>query len=205
LKGLRILGGGVMSATADQELAELRRANAELQRANAELRRERDAALAELQTRTVALAQRDSEFGERIGYRAATNAVLRAMSASPGDPQPVFNLIVERARDLCDAYGASLSEYDGTLIHLRASNGVSDDPAIKQQVEAIYPMAPSRERAIGRAILDGQIIRIDDYEADPEISPAVRGATVKSDVLIPFIRAGEPIGGLGVGSRERGG
>ena len=36
--------------------------------------------------------------------------MLKVMSASPGDPQPVFDLIVERARDLCDAYGATVYE-----------------------------------------------------------------------------------------------
>ena len=97
--------------------------------------------------RDEALAQRDSDYGERIEHQSATIDVLKAMSASPGDAQPVFELIVERARDLCDAYGASVWEYDGTLIHLRASNGISDDPAVKQVVEAIYPMVPSRERA----------------------------------------------------------
>jgi hypothetical protein len=122
----------------------------------------------------VALTQRNTEYTERIEHQTTTIDVLKTMSASPGDAQPVFELIVERARDLCDAYGASVWEYDGTLIHLRASNGVSDDPAVKRAVEAIYPMAPSRERAIGRAILAGQIICIDDYDADPEISPAIR-------------------------------
>jgi signal transduction histidine kinase len=58
-----------MSATADEELAELRRVNAEL-------RNERDAAL-------VTLAQRNSEYGERINQQAATIDVLKAMSASP--------------------------------------------------------------------------------------------------------------------------
>ena len=48
-----------MSATADQELAELPRAYAELQK-------ECDSALAELQTRITTLAQRDSGYGERI-------------------------------------------------------------------------------------------------------------------------------------------
>ena len=184
-----------MTATQDDMIAEL-------QRTIAELRQERDTARAE---RDAALAQRDSDYGERIEHQSATIDVLKAMSASPGDAQPVFELIVERARDLCDAYGASVWEYDGTLIHLRASNGVSDDPAVKQAVEAIYPMVPSRERAIGRAILDRQIIRIDDYDADPELSPATRGITVKSTVVIPMMRAGAPIGGLGVGNRERGG
>jgi hypothetical protein len=102
-----------MSATADQELAELRRAYEEM-------RSERDNLASELQTRTAALARRNTEYGERIEYQAATIDVLKAMSASPGDPQPVFDLIVERARDLCDAYGATVYAFDGTLIHYRA-------------------------------------------------------------------------------------
>ena len=91
-----------MTATQDATIAEL-------QRANAELRRERDAGLAreaalaeELAARDVTLAQRNTEYGERIEHQAATIDVLKAMSASPGDAQPVFDLIVERARDLCD-------------------------------------------------------------------------------------------------------
>ena len=55
-----------------------------------------------LDERTVELAQRNSEYGERIEQQSATIDVLRVMSASPDDPQPVFDLIVERARDLCD-------------------------------------------------------------------------------------------------------
>ena len=40
---------------------------------------------------------RNSEFGERIEHQSATIDVLKVMSASPGDPQPVFELIVRRA------------------------------------------------------------------------------------------------------------
>ena len=49
-------------------------------------------------------------------------------------------------RATCATYGASVWEFDGTLIHLRASNGIGDGPAVKRAVEAIYPMLPSRER-----------------------------------------------------------
>src|SRR5690349_23394433 len=112
----RLRWGTPMSPTAYQELAELRRANGELLR-------ERDSAVA-------ALARRNTEYGERIEYQAATVDVLKAMSASPGDPQPVFDLIVNRARDLCDAYGATVFEFDGTEIYWRAATGVSDDPAV---------------------------------------------------------------------------
>lgn len=94
-----------MSATADQELAELRRAYEEM-------RSERDNLASELQTRTAALARRNTEYGERIEYQAATIDVLKAMSASPGDPQPVFDLIVRRAQELCNGLSASMFEFD---------------------------------------------------------------------------------------------
>jgi hypothetical protein len=96
-----------MSATENQELAELRRVCAELQK-------ERDAAQTEVQARSADLAQRDSEYGERIEQQAATINVLKAMSASPGDPQPVFDLIVRRSAELCSAPVAGLFEYDAS-------------------------------------------------------------------------------------------
>ena len=182
------------------------------QRVIAELRHELDAAVAreaalaeKLATRTAELTQRTSEYGERIEQQSATIDVLKVMSASPGDPQPVFDLIVTRARDLCDAYGATVYEFDGTLIHWRAATGVSDDPSVRQAVEAMYPMAPSREWGVGRAIMDRRIYRIDDLETEPGLNPALRGITAKSQVAVPLMRGGMPIGALALGSRERGG
>ena len=194
-----------MTATQDDTIAEL-------QRANAELRRERDAALSEratlaeeLAARDAALALRNSEFGERIEQQSATIDVLKVMSASPGDPQPVFDLIVERARDLCDAYGATVYEYDGTLIYFRAATGISDDATVREQVAAMFPMPPTRYSGAGRAILDRRINRIDDLEADTGLHPALRRQTAKSAVALPLLRGGVAVGALALGSRERGG
>ena len=182
------------------------------QRVIAELRHELDAAVAreaalaeKLATRTAELTQRTSEYGERIEQQSATIDVLKVMSASPGDPQPVFDLIVTRARDLCDAYGATVYEFDGMLIHWRAATGVSDDPSVRQAVEAMYPMAPSREWGVGRAIMDRRIYRIDDLETEPGLNPALRVITAKSQVAVPLMRGDMPIGALALGSRERGG
>src|SRR5262245_33291064 len=91
----------------------------------AELQRKLDEARAELEAR-------NSAYSERIAYQAATNAILKVMSASPGDPHPVFDLISVRARDICDAYGVTVYEFDGSLIHWRAATGVSDDPVVRQ-------------------------------------------------------------------------
>ena len=70
----------------------------------------REGALAEeLAASTAALAQRNAEYSEWIEHQAATTEVLRAMSVSPGDPRPVFDLIATRARDLCGAYGSTVT------------------------------------------------------------------------------------------------
>jgi hypothetical protein len=85
-----------MSVSVTQELAELRRAYEEV-------RSERDNLASELQTRTAALAQRNTERDERIEHNFAISDVLKAMSASPGDPRPVFDLITQRAQELCNS------------------------------------------------------------------------------------------------------
>jgi len=94
---------------------------------------DKDAIIAALRADNEALrarnAARDTAFDERAAHQAATIDVLKAMSASPGDPQPVFDLIVVRARNICGAYGVTVTEFDGTLLHWRAATGVSDDPA----------------------------------------------------------------------------
>jgi hypothetical protein len=66
-------------------------------------------------------------FDERIEHQAATIDVLKAMSASPCDAQPVFDPIVRPTRELCNGKGAGLLEFDGKLVHSRAWYG--QDPA----------------------------------------------------------------------------
>jgi signal transduction histidine kinase len=164
----------------------------------AELQRKLNEAHAEL-------AARNNAYSERIAYQAAANDVLKVMSASPGDPQPVFDLIVERARDLCGGYGSTVYEFDGTLIHWRAATGVSDDSLARQAVQAMYPMRPMREWPAGRAVIDRQVIHIRDFESDPWLTPAMRGLTVKSSVMVPLMRGDLPIGVVSLGSRDLGG
>src|SRR5690348_6266546 len=127
-----------MSATTDQELAELRSATEQLQR-------ERDAAL-------TALARRNTEYGERIEHQAATIDVLKAMSASPGDPQPVFDLIGWQAAKLCNVPAVAVATFDGTLLHLAAQSGF--DPAYADAYVARFPRPVGTDSSMGRAILN---------------------------------------------------
>ena len=194
-----------MTATQDDTIAEL-------QHTIAELRRERDAAQfekvtlsEELAARDAALAQRNSEFGERIEQQAATIDVLKAMSASPGDPQPVFDLIAERVRALCGGEHSAVAEFDGTSLHLRAHCGNSDEVGLA--FEASYPRPPTRNHMLGRAILFREAVQIDDLWADPEYyNPALaKAARWRSAMSVPILRTGIPIGAIANIGYEAGG
>jgi hypothetical protein len=98
----------------------------------------------QLDERTAELAARDSAYGERIAHQSATIDVLKVMAASPGDAQPVFDLIVRRASELCNAPSAALFEYDGALVHFRTLHGAASvaAPDTVQAYVRQFPMPP---------------------------------------------------------------
>ena len=150
-----------------------------------------------------ALAQRDNDYDERINHQGATIDVLKAMSASPGDTQAVFDLIVRRAAELCNGSGAGLLEFDGELVHYRSSYGL--DPAATRAYAAIFPMPPTRSSIACRAILDKKIIHIRDMDAEPGILQAARNLGIRSNIALPLIRDHRVIGVFVLNANETGG
>ena len=78
-----------------------------------------------LDARTTELEPCNSEYGERVDLRAATIDVLEAMSASPGDPQPVCDLIAQRDAAVAGAYSVSDQWTAEALISVSTESSVS--------------------------------------------------------------------------------
>ncbi len=157
---------------------------------------------AENQALTAALAARNSAYSEQIEHQAATIDVLKAMSATPGNAQPVFELIVRRARDLCAAAGATLFEYDGERLHLRALAGGA---ANLEEFIRQFPGPPDSGTMHGRAIQQRRIIHVRDAETDDALNAAVRGLGLRSMLAVPLLRDGQPIGTMSIGLPNAGG
>src|SRR5262249_56670954 len=71
-------------------------------------------------------ADRAHARGERVERRdqqAATAEILRVISSSPTDLQPVFAEIATSAARLCDAYDALIRQVDGGVLRLVAHHG----------------------------------------------------------------------------------
>jgi GAF domain-containing protein len=156
-----------------------------------------------LDARTAELAARNSAYGERIEQQSATIDVLKAMSALASDTQPVFELITTRARELCGSLASMLFEFDRELLHLRAWGGYDADAANDYLRQ--FPMRPDRGTAVGRVILERNIVHIRNISEDPEIAQSVRTMGVRSTLGIPLLRDGQPIGVIAIGSATTGG
>ena len=157
----------------------------------------------ELRERTAALARRNTEYGERIEHQSATIDVLKAMSASPGDAQPVFDLIVRHALDACNGMSCGLFEYDGKMVHARGSFGGMSQAISAYQ--SLFPRPPARDYLVGRAILDRETIHVRDMDNEAGIMPAVRAMGGRTTLSMPLLRDGTAIGGLSLNAREAGG
>ena len=172
-----------MTTTQAGTIAELQRTIADLRQRTRRARR--------------GAGSRDSRYGEHAAQQAATIDVLKVMSASPGDPQPVFDLIVERACACCDAELAALTLLDGDLLRLNATSGMT--AARTQEFATAYPLPVSQAFAGGRAILTRDTVQVPDTQADPGFAQRGTNAWHRSVLAVPLLRAGVPIGAIGLG------
>jgi len=137
------------------------------------------------------------ELKEALEQQTATSEILRIISSSPTDIQPVFDTIAQRGMRLFDGLNCSVVRYDGQLIHLGAQHGAPT--AWERQ----FPMPPSRGYAMARAILERALVHIPDVQQDPDFHRG-RGQGPQSFVAVPMLRDGNPIGAIAVGRAEPG-
>ena len=123
----------------------------------------------------------------------------------PGDAQPVFDLIVRRATELRNVQSATLFEYDGGLVHIRAAitatRRSSMSPHSSLTKVQLFPMAPDAGFHPLRAILDGMIVHIRDMTTRPSNIPGwLVNSDTRSQVSIPLMRDGRAIGAIATGA-----
>jgi len=151
-----------------------------------------------------ALEEKNRVVTEALDQQTATSEVLRVISSSPTDVQPVFQTIVESACRLCNGTFSGLGSFDGELVHLEAQHNLT--PAVLGTAQRIFPLAPTRRLGVGRAVLDGAVVHIPDISKDPEYGYTQFSSTVgyQSGLWVPMRREGQSIGVIGVLRAEPG-
>jgi GAF domain-containing protein/anti-sigma regulatory factor (Ser/Thr protein kinase) len=142
-----------------------------------------------------------TETKDALEQQTATSEILRVISQSPTDVQPVFDAIAQSARRLCDSSNSVVGRYDGEVLHLAAH--AEQTPEAAEALKEAFTMRPSRATASGRAVLEGAVAHIPDVHADPEYAqPLAEAHLARTTLAVPMLRDGWPIGTVAVGRRE---
>ncbi len=138
------------------------------------------------------VVDRTRELTESLEQQTATAEILRVISQSPTDVQPVLNVVVSAARRFCGSEDAMIILRDGGHVSVGGHEG-----PIKKYAGARWPL--DRNTVMGRAILDGQTIRVGDVTAldETEFGGALalaRDLGWRAAAAAPMLREGGAIG-----------
>jgi PAS domain S-box-containing protein len=136
-------------------------------------------------------------LAEALEQQAATGEILRVISNSPSDAQPVFDAIVASASRLCQAEFSAVARFEDGLLHLAALNNLS--PAEAEAFHSLFPRPPLRNFVMGRAFVDGQPVHFDDVLAELDYDARTREvlqrvARYRTSLGVPILRDGVSIG-----------
>ena len=145
----------------------------------------------ELERRNAELQESNRQATESLEQQTATAEVLRVIASSPTDLPAVLQAIVASAVRLCGADNASVHRADGDdVVNVASTN--PDRPGRRQPVEGSI---------IGRVLREGRTIHLyGPREAQLALYPESHGAQggLGAQLHTPLLRAGQPIGDLGV-------
>jgi PAS domain S-box-containing protein len=146
-----------------------------------------------------------TETREALEQQTATAEILQVISASTTDLQPVFQAIVERTINLCDAEFTAVARHEDGLLKLVATNNLSPDEAAA--FHSLFPRRPFRGFVMGRAFVERQPVNVADVLADPDYDQRTREVLqsltkYRTFLAVPIIREGIAIGVIGCARRE---
>ena len=134
------------------------------------------------------------ERDEALEQLAATSEVLRVISESPGELEPVFRAALEQATRVCAAKFGIVFRYEGGLFHPVAWLDVP--PVFADFIGREGTFAPKPGQLFGRLCQSKAVINIIDRATDPNPSPSFRYGGARSSIAVPMLKDNELVGAL---------
>jgi two-component system, NtrC family, sensor kinase len=150
--------------------------------------------------------RRGATFPRRWSGRRWTEEVLRVISSSPGELQPVFQTMLENATRICEAKFANLYLYDGDAFRIAAHHNT---PAALVEERKHTPYRPGPKNALRRMATTKQVVHVADLaagqsyiERDPGSVTAVQLGGVRTVLMVPMLKEAELIGVITIYRQE---
>ena len=105
-----------------------------------------------------------NELRESLQEQTATSEVLQVISSFPGDLQPVFEAMLEKAVRICDATFGNIYRWDGDALHLV---GTHNTPPALAEAREQSPIRVDPRTPVGRMVATKETVHIADLSAEP--------------------------------------
>jgi GAF domain-containing protein len=146
------------------------------------------------------------ELTESLEQQTATSEVLKIISSSPGDLQPVFNAMLENATRMCDAYFGILYRFANGAFQAVTLRGAPPAFAEFQQRE---PIQPGPASGLGRILSTRRPVHITDtmaeqryLDGDPYAVTAAKLSGSRTIVFVPMLKEDEVVGAIAIYRKE---
>jgi GAF domain-containing protein/HAMP domain-containing protein len=145
-----------------------------------------------------------NETKEALERQTATAEILKVISSTPTDVQPVFDAIVKSALHLLEGHSAVVTRVEAEIQYLGAYTSTS--PAGDESLRSRYPRPLTRQGNTAIATRKPRVIA--DYETDPDLHEEVRETArlrgYRSSISVPMLREGTVVGTISVSRRGPG-
>ena len=146
------------------------------------------------------LRQRTDDLSESLEQQTATSEVLRIISSSPGELEPIFRAMLENATRICEAGFGTLFRFDGKAFHFAADYGTP--PALVEFQKQRGPFLPESGSLLDRVLQTKHVAHAADYAAEPIQGPPVTLGGARSTVAVPMLKNNELVGAIVIYRQE---
>src|SRR5438067_2091562 len=145
--------------------------------------------------------ERTRDLQESLEYQTATSEVLKVISQSTFDLDPVLEHVMETAVRLCRAEHGSIFRLEDGMYRWAVGYGL--EPAYRE-IEMRTAIAPDSGTLVGRTALAGRPVEISDGWNDPEyaVKDEARIGQARTMLGVPLLREGTLIGVIAMARRN---
>jgi class 3 adenylate cyclase/putative methionine-R-sulfoxide reductase with GAF domain len=149
-----------------------------------------------------------NELRESLEEQTATSDVLRVISSSAGDLEPVFDAMLEKAVRICDASFGAIYNWDGAVLLLAATH--NSQPAFAAELRKYGPRRPDAQGPVAHMVATKKAIQVPDLAAEagyteqrnPLTVAAVELAGTRTILFVPMLKEGELVGSFHIARTE---
>jgi GAF domain-containing protein len=148
-----------------------------------------------------------SELRESLQQQTATADVLKVISTSPGELEPVFNAMLANATRICEAKFGVLFLFEGDAWRAVALHGAAPPSFIEARRRyPVLPIVPGT--ALGRVTATKQVVQIADVQAEPAYRSGsaymlgVETGGIRTVLSVPMLKEGKLVGAFNLFRQE---